>query len=317
MKTEAPAVTDQLVPAPLRRGLLLGALAALVPGAVRAQEQWSFPAGSSPFIVDRMVKFANLRDGDVVVDLGSFDGRIVIAAVRSNPKVRGWGAEIDADWVAKANEAAKAQGVADRAQFFHRNAFDVDLREVTVINMWLFRSLTQLLRPKILAEARPGTRVIVNGALIDNRNMLGNWQPDVVDRGAGDMSPIFMWIVPARVEGAWSWTLPIGPGPLPVDVILAQQFQMIEGHLRAGNRRETLTDARLRGDEINMSVEMTLEGIGRARQQYIGRVNGDTIKGTAFITPADGKPIELPWLARRASPGGTGGWFRPTGVDIK
>ncbi|MFN9153334.1 MAG: SAM-dependent methyltransferase, partial [bacterium] len=157
------------------RAILIGAL--LLPGVAAAQEQWSFPAGSSPAIIDRMVKVAQLRDGDVVVDLGSFDGRIVLAAVRSNPKVRGWGVDIEASLVAAANETAKKEGLSDRAQFFHRNAFDVDLREVTVINMWLFRSLTQLLRPKILAEARPGTRVIVNGALIDNANMMGNWLP--------------------------------------------------------------------------------------------------------------------------------------------
>lgn len=301
-----------------RRHFLTGAASlALLAGATRgalAQEQWSFPAGSSPQLVERMVRLAQLRDGDVVVDLGSFDGRIVLAAVKSHPKVRGWGVDIEADWVRKANEAARAMGLADRAQFFHRNAFDADLREVTVINMWLFRSLTQLLRPKILAEARPGTRVIVNGAQIENRDMLGNWQPDLVDRGAGQEPPIMIWIVPARVEGAWSWELPVAGTALPYDLLLAQQFQVIEGFVRAGNRRETLADTRLRGDSIGFGKLITLPGLGPTRHQFSGRVDGDTIRGTATLIPPDGKSVEHAWLAKRTT---AHGWFRPTGTDIK
>ncbi len=299
----------------LRRTRAILTAALLLPALAAAQEQWSFPAGSSPFIIDRMVKVASLRDGDVVVDLGSFDGRIVLAAVRSNPKVRGWGVDIEANLVAQANETAKRDGLADRAQFFHRNAFDVDLREVTVINMWLFRSLTQLLRPKILAEARPGTRVIVNGALIDNANMMGNWQPDRVDRGDGSQSPILVWVVPARVEGAWSWQLPLGGGEArSYDLLVSQQFQVIEGHARVGNRRESVSDARLQGADISFTLEVTVEGIGRVRHAFSGRVEGDEIRGTVTVTPAEGKPQQLPWVARR---GTAASWFRTTGVSIK
>ncbi|HSW38059.1 MAG TPA: hypothetical protein VLL97_01040, partial [Acidobacteriota bacterium] len=142
-------------------------------GAV-AQEQHSFPAGSSPAAIERMVKLAELRDGDVVIDLGSYDGRIVLEALRSHPGVRGLGVDIDSYWVSKANEAAKEQGFGDRAKFFHRNAFDTDLSEVTVVKMWLYRSLTQLLRPQILSQARPGTRIIASGDRIDNNDMMGN-----------------------------------------------------------------------------------------------------------------------------------------------
>ena len=261
-----------------------------------------------------MVKVAQLRDGDVVVDLGSFDGRIVLGAVRSNPKVRGWGVDIEASLVAAANETAKKEGLADRAQFFHRNAFDVDLREVTVINMWLFRSLTQLLRSKILAEARPGTRVIVNGALIDNANMMGNWQPDRVDRGDGTQSPILVWFVPARVEGAWSWQLPLGGEARPYDLLVSQQFQVIEGHARVGNRRESVTEARLQGADLSFVMEITVEGVGRTRHAFAGKVEGDEIRGTVTVTPPEGKAQQLPWVARRGS---AASWFRTTGVNIK
>jgi precorrin-6B methylase 2 len=298
----------------LRRARTILAAALLLPALAVAQEQWSFPAGSSPAIIDRMVKVAQLRDGDVVVDLGSFDGRIVLGAVRSNPKVRGWGVDIEASLVAEANATAKKEGLADRAQFFHRNAFDVDLREVTVINMWLFRSLTQLLRSKILAEARPGTRVIVNGALIDNANMMGNWQPDRVDRGDGTQSPILVWFVPARVEGAWSWQLPLGGEARPYDLLVSQQFQVIEGHARVGNRRESVTEARLQGADISFVMEITVEGVGRTRHAFAGKVEGDEIRGTVTVTPPEGKAQQLPWVARRGS---AASWFRTTGVNIK
>lgn len=282
-------------------------------GLVQAQEEWSFPAGSSPEIVERMVTLAGLRDNDVVVDLGSYDGRIVLAAVRRHPKVRGWGVDIDASWVEKANEAARRLGVADRAHFLHRNAFDADLREVTVINMWLFRSLTRLLRPKILAEARPGTRVIANGAMIDNTDMLGHWQPDQVDYGADSESPIFLWIVPARVEGAWTWELPLKGGRQSCELLLAQQFQRIEGQARLGNRRESIFEATLRGTEISFGMEITVDGIGRTVQRFAGRVDGDRITGTVAVTAPDGSVQKLPWNARKSD---GAAWFRPTGVEL-
>ena len=298
-----------------RRDWIRAAALLAAAGTARAQEQWSFPAGSSPQLVDRMVRLAQLRDGDVVVDLGSFDGRIVLAAVRSHPKVRGWGVDIEEDLVRQANETARSEGLTARAQFFHRNAFDVDLREVSVINMWLFRSLTQLLRPKILAEARPGTRVVVNGALIDNRNMMGAWQPDVIDRGAsGSEPPILRWVVPARVEGAWTWELPAAGTRHGYDLLVHQQFQRVEGFARAGIRRETLEDPVLRGDQISFGFTLTLPGLGATRHQFRGRVEGDHIRGTAVLTAAESRPVELPWHAQRGEPSR---WFRPTGTSLK
>src|SRR5918992_1503273 len=99
--------------------------------------------------------------------------------------------------VQKSNAAARAQGLADRARFVHQNAFDADLGKVDVIFMWLFPELMRLLRPKILAQARAGTRVVT--ATWD----LGTWQPDAVDDQGGAAPAIRKWIVPARMEGAW------------------------------------------------------------------------------------------------------------------
>jgi precorrin-6B methylase 2 len=301
-----------------RRTFIAGAAAAgLVAGAIgsirgaRAQE-YATPFGpSSQDAVNRMIRLAALKDGDVVADLGSGNGQIIIAAARSNPKVRGWGVDLQ-DWLVKtATEEAARQGVSDRAQFSQRNAFDVDLREVDVINMWLFANLTRLLQPKILAEARPGARVIVNGQLIGTDNILGLWQPDLIDREGS--SPIMLWIVPARVQGYWTWDLPLNGSPLTYDVIMNQAFQQAEGFARVGNRRESLTEVRLNGADLSFVFEMTLAGVGKTRHEFAGKVRGDTINGTVKVALPEGRKLELPWVARRVA---NSGWFRPTGIDL-
>src|ERR1700752_2221396 len=109
-----------------------------------------------------MLKLAYLNDNDVVVALGSGDGRIVLTAARMNPKLRGWGVDIDEKLVRESNAEAAQLGVADRGQCFHRNAFDADLREATVVSMWFWPEMQRLMRPVILAQARPGTRILTN-----------------------------------------------------------------------------------------------------------------------------------------------------------
>ena len=312
---EVPRTGTQACASPLRRGVLgaLFAMGGAVALPLRAQE-YATPFGpSNPEAVARMIKLAALRDGDVVADLGSGNGQIIIAAVRSNPKVRGWGVDLQ-EWLVKtATEEAAKQDVSDRAQFFQRNAFDVDLREVNVINMWLFANLTRLLRPKILAEARPGTRVIVNGQLIGTENILGNWQPDLIDKEG--TNPIMLWIVPARIEGAWQWELPLAGSTQTYEAVLAQQFQNAEGFARVGNRRESLTSMSLRGDQLSFVFDMTITGVGRTRHEFSGRVNGDQITGTVKVALPEGKSADLPWAARRVA--SSGFITRPTGIDLK
>jgi len=285
--------------------------AGLTASPALAQEYGTPYGPSSQDAVDRMIRMAALKDGDVVADLGSGNGQIIIAAVRSNPTVRGWGVDLQ-EWLVKtATEEAAKQGVSDRATFTQYNAFDVDLREVNVINMWLFANLTRLLQPKILAEAKPGTRVIVNGQLIGTDNILGLWQPDVIDREGS--SPIMLWYVPARVAGAWTWTLPLNGTSQTYDVIMNQAFQAAEGFARVGNRRESLTDVKLRGEDLSFTFELTLTGVGRTRHEFSGKVSGDRIKGTVKVEMPEGKTQELPWTATRT----TSGYFRPTGIDVK
>jgi len=291
---------------PAARTLLAASMIVLCASAARAQERFSLFVPSAQPTVERLVKLARIQDNDVVVDLGSGDGRIVLTAARDNPKVRGWGVDINENLVRQSNEAAKKQGVSDRIQFFHRNVFDADIRDVTVINMWLFPELMRLLRPKILAEARPGTRVLTH--LFD----MGSWQADEWDKEAG--SAVGLWIVPAKVEGYWSWQYTLNGIAFSHDAILEQRFQVAEGVTRAGNRRGLLQNVKLRGEDFSFSLEMTLDGVGLTRHDFAGKVNGDQIKGTVKIAMPDGKNVELPWIARRTV---TTAYFRPTGVETK
>ena len=279
---------------------------ALAAGAVQAQERFSPYVPSDQDNVERMLKLAQLRDDDIVVDLGSGDGRIVLTAARMNKKLRGWGVDIDEKLVKESNAAARARGVADRVRFFHRNAFDADLGEATVIAMWLWPEMQRMLRPVILAQARPGTRIITN--LWD----LGSWLPDEEDL---EPQRVAMWIVPARVAGYWSWELTLGGRRIAYAAIKEQRFQVVEGVVRAGNRRELLHDVKLRGEDISFTLMMTLEDVGFVRHAFRGKVRGDVIVGTASVSlPPHEKTLELPWRATRTE---TSAYFEPTGTNVQ
>ena len=279
----------------------------------RAQERFSPFVGSNPENVRRMVELAAPRSGETVIDLGSGDGRIVFAATEGRPGVRGLGVDINAELIQKANAAAKAQGLADRVRFMHQNAFDADLSKVDVIFMWLFPELMRLLRPKILAQARPGTRVVA--ATWD----LGSWQPDAVDDQGGALPAIRKWIVPARIEGGWDWDLALGERPQRFSALFEQRMQQAEGVARVGNRREILQNVILRGEALQFSLRMTVPGIGYTQIAFVGRVRDDTIEGMADAAiPVPGEDegmdhVRVPWHARRTS---ALGYFAPTGTNI-
>ena len=278
----------------------------LAAGIALAQERFSPFVPSDQENVERMLKLAQLRDDDVVVDLGSGDGRIVLTAARMNKKLRGWGVDVDEKLVLESNAAAREQGVADRVQFFHRNAFDADLRGATVISMWLWPEMQLLLRPVILEQARPGTRIITN--LWD----LGSWKPDEEEL---EPQRVALWVVPARVAGNWSWELSLGGRQVAYSAITEQRFQVVEGFVRAGNRRELLQDMKLRGEDISFTLMMTIENVGFVRHVFRGKVRGDTIVGTASVSlPPHETTLELPWRARLTP---DSAYFAPTGTNIQ
>jgi hypothetical protein len=269
-----------------------------------SQERFSLFVPSSPESVERMLTLAELRDDDVVFDLGSGDGLIPLTAARMNPRLRGRGVDIDAKLVQESNERARSEGIADRVRFEHRNAFDADLREATVITMWLFPELMRLLRPVILERARPGTRVLTSTW------DLGSWPPDRVDESG---TRVHLWIVPARVAGGWDWQTNVGGKRVRYSAVLEQHFQAVEGVARAGDRREVLDAVTLRGGDIAFALEITLDGLGLTRHEFTGKVDGDRIEGTVTVTLPDETTTTLPWRAQRT---GRPRYFAPTGTAV-
>lgn len=278
----------------VRRVLLMAILAIVTELPTESQERFSFFHASSPESVQRMLTLARLRDDDVVVDLGSGNGLIPLTAARMNPRLRGRGVEIDSKLVEESNQRARSEGLADRVRFEHRNAFDVDLRDATVVTMWLYPDLMRLLRPIILERAAPGTRVLTSTW------DLGTWQADEVDQVDVDGSPIYMWIVPARVGGGWEWELSVASRPFRYSSFVEQHFQKVEGVARTGDRREVLEGMTLRGADITFALNITLDQLGLTRHEFSGKVEGDQIVGTVKVTPAGQSLVTMPWRARRS-----------------
>jgi SAM-dependent methyltransferase len=181
-----------------RRSVLLLPVAALVTGLVSARDDApQAPASLDvPFVptpndvVSSMLRLANVRSGDIVYDLGCGDGRIVVAAARRGKGVRAVGVDIDPRRIADAEENARKAGVSDRTRFIRQDLFEADLREATVVTLYLLPSLNVRLRPKLLAELSPGTRIVSHG--FD----MGDWQP-AATRKVGT-STVYYWIVPER-----------------------------------------------------------------------------------------------------------------------
>lgn len=274
-------------------------------GIAHAQERFSLFVGSDITDVRRMLNIAGLRDGDVVFDLGSGDGRIVLEAARLNSNARGRGIEIDEKLVRASTATAQEQGLSDRVQFLHQNAFDAALKEATVITMWLFPELMRMLRPKILAEATPGTRVVTR--FWD----LGSWKPDYSEE---NWPYIYMWVVPARVEGYWTWQLPFDGVNHTYSAVMEQRFQEAEGVVRVGSRRGLLEETKLKGEDISFTLTMTVGTKAPVIHRFDGRVRGDAIEGTVSVTrKPDDKPYVLPWRAVRAN---ETTYFSPTGTTL-
>ena len=292
----------------LRFAVRLLSLVLLFTAPAAAQERFSLFVPTEEADGPRMLKLAGLRDGDVVYDLGSGDGRIVLEAAKLNPTVRGRGIEIDEKLVLESRKVAAAAGLGNRVQFLHQNAFDADLKEATVIAMWLWPELMRMLRPKILEEARPGARIVTR-----IWDLGASWKPDAQD---SDGAQLYMWVVPAKVAGYWNWTLNFGKTTRRYAAVLEQQFQSVEGVVRVGDRRGVLDSMKLAGDDIAFTLMMTLPGVGLTRHQFTGQVKGNVMQGTVRIThePKHDQSIELPWRAERST---TTAYFAPTGLDAK
>ncbi|NPV04523.1 MAG: methyltransferase domain-containing protein [Syntrophaceae bacterium] len=232
------------------------------------------PYVATPYeVVDEMIRLADVRADDVVYDLGCGDGRLVIEAVRRTG-CRGVGVDIDGDLIALCRARARAAGVEERTRFETQDFFETDVREATVMLIYLFTHINLRLRPKFLEEMKPGSRVV------SNTFDMGDWKPDRTVRVGGRR--IFCWVVPANVTGTWTWTEP-GRGGGTAALAVDQRFQQIRGTLRRGGTTTAIVDASVTGDRIAFAVEQEADGV-RVRRDFTGIVEGDRIAGTVVST---------------------------------
>jgi SAM-dependent methyltransferase len=209
-----------------------------------------------PAMVEKMLNMAQVTARDVVFDLGSGDGRLVIAAAGRGAEA--WGFEYNPRMVELSRRAAQAAGMAERARFVQGDLFTADLKRATVVTMFLLPELNVRLRPKLL-QLEPGTRIVSNSFDMDE------WQADEsAEVSDCDIYCVaYLWIVPARVAGTWQ--LPDGR------LSLTQRFQMVSGTYTSGGANVPIQEARLRGDRLQFRA---------GEERFVGRVLGDRIEGT-------------------------------------
>jgi len=207
-------------------------------------------------LVQAMLDSAKVTSSDYVMDLGSGDGRIVIAAAKRG--ARAVGIEYNPDMVELSKRNAEKAGVSDKATFLNADLFATDLSKATVITMYLLPQLNLKLRPTIL-DLKPGTRVVSHSFT------MGDWSPDQTIEKEGRTA--YLWIVPAKVQGTWTWQS--NPGDAALN--LTQTFQIISGTLKLDGKDFPIKDAGLDGNHIRFSAN---------EQKYSGRVTGNTIEGT-------------------------------------
>ena len=224
---------------------------------------------TSPALVEKMLDMAKVTKNDFVMDLGSGDGRNIIAAAKRG--ARGLGVEWNADLVTLSTRAAEKEGVGHLAKFVQGDMYAADVSKATVLALFLLTENMDKMVDKFLAM-KPGTRIVVNTFGISG------WTPDESEKIENDCTnwcTSQLWIVPAKVQG--TWTMPQG------ELTLKQDFQMLSGALQG----QPIANGRMRGEQIVFT--------GANGAQFDGRVVGDVMTGTMTL---DGK--KTPFKAARA-----------------
>jgi SAM-dependent methyltransferase len=222
-------------------------------------------------LVEKMLDVAKLTPKDIHYDLGSGDGRTVIAAAKRGATA--FGVEYNPNMVELSRANAKKEGVSDRATFIQGDIFTTDFSKANVITLYLLPSLNLKLRPTIL-DMQPGTRIVSHSF------SMGDWQADQNVEGFDGCQycRAYFWMVPAKVAGTWK--LPDG------EIKLDQKYQMLSGSIKSGAGTGTISAGKLMGDEISFTVGSTT---------YSGKVNGNTMEGVA-----KNGSVETPFKATRS-----------------
>ena len=223
---------------------------------------------SQPQVIEKMLDVAKVGPQDLVMDLGSGDGRMIIAAARRG--ARAVGVEFNPDMVTLSRQLAKDAGVEGRASFVQGDMYEADISKASVMALFLLTTNLDKMKDKFLA-LKPGSRIVLNSFEITG------WEPDqkvVVENDCTSWCTVLLHIVPAQVAGVWR----LGQGELR----LSQQFQKVTGELTSGGTTKAVTGT-LTGEQI----KLTIDGV-----EHTGRVNGNSMQGTSG-------PMRQGWTASR------------------
>jgi SAM-dependent methyltransferase len=284
----------------LLRKRILFSLFALLPLLVQAQS-WAWDDGTTPYVqspmdvVDRMLRLAEPKPGEYLIDLGSGDGRIVIEAAKRYG-TRGLGVDLEPRLVKLAQENARKAGVESLASFAVQDLFELDYGSADIISAYLLPDVNLKIMPKLL-RMKPGTRIVTHDY------DMGSWHYDemidlpVAEKLVGPLghSKVFLFVVPADVRGVWKSELAGHGGAWEFRV--GQQYQVLEVKAAGGGREQTVRGTRLRGEEIRMVVSGAVGG-KPSTEAFRGVVRGDRIEGEVVLTRED-ETRTLPWLATR------------------
>jgi len=274
-----------------RRHALLAA--ALLPLAALAQDK---PVDAGPYVpspdsaVAAMLREANVGPDDYLIDLGSGDGKIVRTAALVFG-ARGLGVEIQDKLVELSNELAKKEGTSDRIRFVNQDLFKTDISKATVVTMYLLPHTVNQLRDKLLAELKPGTRVVSHDYSLAGWTPQKTFEMDLEEKvsiSGVARTVIYVYVIPAKVAGSWRATVPalLASGPMRLE--LRQEGTTVTGEALLDGKKLPLAEARLVGHELSFRLA------GRDAL-FRGKVTGAVIEGTI-----ESRGRSLPWHANRS-----------------
>lgn len=242
-------------------------------------------------VVDQMLKLGKVGASDYVIDLGSGDGIIVLTAAHQY-KSGGYGVDIDEELIRLSNQRAKSLGVSDRVLFEAKDIFKTDVSKATVVMLYLLPEFMQRLRPKLFNELKPGTRIVSHDYHFEEWHHDADISFDVPEKefiSGVPSATLYLWIVPAKIDGAWRMQL---DGGGEYTLALKQWYQSFEGTAEGGGRQSELISPKMNGTEIRFVMMR-----GTDRGEFAGRVNGNRMEGTASF--GDGKTLR--WSASKGS----------------
>jgi Methyltransferase domain len=235
-------------------------------------------------LVDVMLGMANIGKDDIVYDLGSGDGRLVITAAKKYG-ASGIGIDIDPERIGEARENAKKAGVEGKVRFLEQDLFKSDFHDATVVTLYLLEELNLRLRPHIFAQVKPGTRVVSHAFT------MGDWEPDAerTIKKEGENYDAYYWIVPANMSGRWKMTGGES-ADFPHTATVEQKFQKII--VRSGDGGEMLGEGKVNGATFTITID---KGPGDKSKLYRGTIDGNKIEAMGTGSEKDH------WSATRES----------------